>query len=167
MSLGQMEGWWTYEFCYKRHLRQYHTEHIVDKAKGQQISRTTAEYFLGKYAPIDAETPAAAAAQRSQDRAGREIVGVPGSAEGTAYLDRSYRTGTVCDLTNRERETEVRYQCGHEVPDQILLVKESSTCRYTITVLSGALCKHPFFAPKPPSTSNIVCMPPGEGMKTE
>lgn len=38
----QLEGWWTYEFCPRKHIRQYHQE------KGEPI-RPQDEFYLGRY----------------------------------------------------------------------------------------------------------------------
>lgn len=39
----RVEDWWTYEVCYKKHVRQYHKEH----------SKVLSEYLLGQYSAAD------------------------------------------------------------------------------------------------------------------
>lgn len=38
------EDWWTYEVCYKRHVRQFHREHTQDGSM-----KIAVEYSLGNY----------------------------------------------------------------------------------------------------------------------
>jgi hypothetical protein len=52
----QIDGWWTYEFCYGKHIRQYHQE------KNMPI-RPQDEYFLG-LAPSYSKTEATDANQK-------------------------------------------------------------------------------------------------------
>jgi len=39
-------------------------------------------------------------------------------------------------------------------------VKESATCQYIVTVLTSALCKHPYYKPKADDSVPIVCIKP-------
>lgn len=41
----RVEDWWTYEVCYKRHVRQYHKEH----------KRLVAEFLLGRYSAAESD----------------------------------------------------------------------------------------------------------------
>ncbi|XP_024368657.1 protein OS-9 homolog isoform X1 [Physcomitrium patens] len=123
------EGWWIYELCYKGHLRQFH---LHDK-------KIVQEFVLGTY---DAEATAALHENspnislqkdpRSQSAAQR-------------YHAHVYTNGTVCDLTNQPRETEVRFVCSETGRALINSIKEAPTCKYTLVFDAPMLCKHPAF----------------------
>lgn len=123
------EGWWIYELCYKGHLRQFH---LHDK-------KIVQEFVLGTY---DAEVTAALHENspnvslqkdpRSQNAAQR-------------YHAHVYTNGTICDLTNQPRETEVRFVCSESGRALINSIKEAPTCKYTLVFHAPMLCKHPAF----------------------
>lgn len=78
------KGWWSYEFCYGRSLRQLHVE------KNGADERTTSEFSLGKWpeskidsALIDARTSL-----------------VTGHTPASSYFRQEYGDGALCDLTN-------------------------------------------------------------------
>ena len=54
VCLQRHEGWWSYEFCYARHVRQFHVGTTTDK-KGKAQSRVEAEFVLGKHAGTAAD----------------------------------------------------------------------------------------------------------------
>ena len=44
----RLEGWWTYEFCFPKSIRQFHQEKV--KSSGQPDTTTiTQDYTLGRY----------------------------------------------------------------------------------------------------------------------
>ncbi|KAE8726736.1 hypothetical protein F3Y22_tig00006396pilonHSYRG00002 [Hibiscus syriacus] len=65
-------------------------------------------------------------------------------ADHKVYHAHQYTNGTLCDLTNQPRETEVRFVCS-EPRAMISSITELSTCKYTLTIQSPMLCKHPKF----------------------
>ena len=66
---------WTYEYCYQKHLKQFHQENNVN----------TAEFFLGMY---------------NAGAAGPEaILSDDGGKESTAFYVQRYGGGTECDVT--------------------------------------------------------------------
>ncbi|KAK3257524.1 Protein OS-9, partial [Cymbomonas tetramitiformis] len=93
-SLGKacffrVEGWWTYELCYHKHVRQYHSE------REQVLS----EFFLGHY---DGEaTKEFHAAQPNP-----EYVEDGGLGLSQRFHTHIYTNGTKCDLTGEGRQTE-------------------------------------------------------------
>jgi len=50
LCLSRHDGWWSYELCYGRHVRQFHLEQGTDE-KGKPATRVTAEFMLG-LAPV-------------------------------------------------------------------------------------------------------------------
>ncbi|CAM8942582.1 unnamed protein product [Rhodiola kirilowii] len=127
ICLLRQEGWWTYEFCFKKALRQLHLE---DEKEVVQ------EYVLGVF---DAEATA------NQSGSDVSTFSDPQSNDATQrHHTHIYTNGTTCDLTNEPRQTEVRFVCS-EPKAMISSVTELSTCKYAITVQCPLLCKHPLF----------------------
>lgn len=141
VCVKMMEGAWTYEVCYFQNIRQY-LETGVQKAM-----RISHNYVLGSYV-----TPAG-------DHTGTERRKMPQLMyEGKKYPYHSqwYRDGTVCDLTGRPRETELRFFC-QEKRTRIVEIDEIATCSYQINVGTPLLCSDPVFQTAPQVVSNVMC----------
>ncbi|XP_009992254.1 PREDICTED: protein OS-9, partial [Chaetura pelagica] len=83
--LVKTKDWWTYEFCYGRHIQQYHMEE--SEIKGDIL-------FLGYYqSALDWDKEMAEASKQHRLR---------------RYHSQTYVNGSRCDLTGRAREAEVR-----------------------------------------------------------
>ncbi|XP_061871471.1 protein OS-9 [Colius striatus] len=134
--LVKTKDWWTYEFCYGRHIQQYHVED--SEVKGDIL-------FLGYYqSAFDWDDEAAKASK--QHRLKR-------------YHSQSYGNGSRCDLTGRAREAEVRFLCEEGSGDYLARVDEPQSCRYVLTVHTARLCRHPALRPPAPSAQQIRCQP--------
>ncbi|XP_008788789.2 protein OS-9 homolog [Phoenix dactylifera] len=134
------EGWWSYEFCYEKHLRQLHLED----------DKIVQEFVLGLFDP---EVTAAF----NQNHSDVSMVKDPRSKDASQrYHAHQYTNGTICDLTNQPRETEVRFVCSEPVVI-ISSIKEISTCKYVITLQCPMLCKHPMFQQERPTWHTIHC----------
>lgn len=136
----RQEGWWTYEFCYQKMLRQLHIED----------DKLVQEFILGVY---DEEATTA----YNQNLSDVSVVKDPRSRDASQrYHPHRYTNGTTCDLTNEPRETEVRFVCS-EPRAMISSITELSTCKYALTVQSPMLCKHPLFQEERPVWHTINC----------
>ncbi|KAL2091050.1 hypothetical protein ACEWY4_013313 [Coilia grayii] len=135
--LVKTKDWWTYEFCYGKHIRQYHLED--SEIKGDVL-------FLGYYSSEFDWTNETAKASK-QHRLRR-------------FHSQSYVNGSKCDLNGNPRETEVRFACEEGSVDYIARVDEPQSCRYVVTVHTTRPCSHPLLRP-PPSTrpQPIICQP--------
>uniref|UniRef100_A0A673WUX0 Endoplasmic reticulum lectin n=1 Tax=Salmo trutta TaxID=8032 RepID=A0A673WUX0_SALTR len=135
--LVKTKDWWTYEFCYGQHIRQYHLEDT--DIKGNVL-------FLGYYdSEFDWNNETAKASK--QHRLKR-------------YHSQRYVNGSKCDLNGNPRETEVRFVCEEGSGDYVARVDEPQSCRYVLTVHTTRTCQHPFL--RPPYTAKpqgIVCQP--------
>uniref|UniRef100_A0A8C3W6X4 Endoplasmic reticulum lectin n=1 Tax=Catagonus wagneri TaxID=51154 RepID=A0A8C3W6X4_9CETA len=137
---GQTKDWWTYEFCYGRHIQQYHMED--SEIKGEVL-------YLGYYQSAfdwDDETAKASKQHRLK-----------------RYHSQTYGNGSKCDLNGRPREAEVRFLCDEGAGisgDYIDRVDEPLSCSYVLTIRTPRLCPHPLLRP-PPSTAPqaILCHP--------
>lgn len=134
------EGWWSYEFCHLKHLRQLHLED--DKA--------VQEFYLGVFDPE-------ATTVFNQNHSDTSLLKDPRSKDAAQrYHAHQYTNGTACDLTNEPRTTEVRFVCS-EPTVIISSIKEISTCKYVVTVQCPMLCKHPMFQQERPMWHTIHC----------
>ncbi|XP_054882754.1 protein OS-9 isoform X2 [Poeciliopsis prolifica] len=135
--LVKTKDWWTYEFCYGHHIRQYHLED--SEIKGDVL-------FLGYYeSEFDWNNETAKASKQHKLK---------------RYHSQTYVNGSKCDLNGNPRETEVRFVCEEGSSDYIVRVDEPQSCRYVLTVHTSRTCQHPFL--QPPSSSKpqgIVCQP--------
>ncbi|WCJ29946.1 hypothetical protein M5689_011544 [Euphorbia peplus] len=137
----RQEGWWSYEFCYQKKLRQVHLE---DENKVVQ------EFVLGVY---DDE----ATSSFNRNLSDVSTLKDPRSKDASQrYHAHQYTNGTLCDLTNQPRETEVRFVCS-EPRAMISSITELSTCKYALTVQVPMLCKHPLFQEERPVWHTINC----------
>ncbi|KAG2713403.1 hypothetical protein I3760_04G175000 [Carya illinoinensis] len=136
----RQEGWWSYEFCYQKKLRQVHSED----------DKVVQEFVLGEY---NAEATAAF----NQNISEISTLKDPRSKDASQrYHAHQYTNGTMCDLTNQPRETEVRFVCS-ESRAMISSLTELSTCKYALTVQCPTLCKHPLFQEERPVWQTINC----------
>ncbi|XP_010687838.2 protein OS-9 homolog [Beta vulgaris subsp. vulgaris] len=138
--LLRQDGWWTYEFCFKKTLRQLHLE-------DEKIAQ---EFVLGVYDPEATDA-------YHQNQSDISILKDPHSKDASQrYHAHQYTNGTVCDLTNQHRETEVRFVCS-EGKTTITSITELSTCKYALTVQTPMLCAHPLFHEERPVWHAIHC----------
>ncbi|XP_006897635.1 PREDICTED: protein OS-9 isoform X7 [Elephantulus edwardii] len=137
---GQTKDWWTYEFCYGRHIQQYHMED--SEIKGEVL-------YLGYYQSAfdwDDETAKASKQHRLK-----------------RYHSQTYGNGSKCDLNGRPREAEVRFLCDEGAGisgDYIDRVDEPLSCSYVLTIRTPRLCPHPLLRPPPSAAPQaIICHP--------
>ncbi|NXJ27086.1 OS9 protein, partial [Dicrurus megarhynchus] len=135
--LLKTKDWWTYEFCYGRHIQQYHLEE--SEIKGDIL-------VLGYYqSAFDWDDETAKASKQHQLR---------------RYHSQSYVNGSRCDLTGRAREAEVRFLCEEGAGDYIARGAEPQSCSYVLTVHTTRICHHPFLRPSPGlAPQPIRCQP--------
>lgn len=127
------EGWWTYEFCFGKGIRQYHRD-------GE--GRITAEFSLGLY-----EAEKNQELEASDGALVNEHIDATHDVPRPAYLE-LYGQGTHCKEYDHwtPRRAKVYYYCSQGGSSHhILGVKETQTCVYAIKISSPALCDHPHF----------------------
>ncbi|KAM7448219.1 Endoplasmic reticulum lectin 1 [Porites harrisoni] len=113
--VGGGSGWWKYEFCYGKHVTQFHEEE----------SGTRIDILLGKW---DREVHI----KWKKDRMGHT----------SSYADHFYGGGDVCDLTGNHRSVQVRLKCkeSQHLQEVALSLSEPSTCQYILKVESPIIC---------------------------
>ncbi|XP_042307465.1 protein OS-9 isoform X2 [Sceloporus undulatus] len=135
--LIKTKDWWTYEFCYGKHIQQYHMEE--SEIKGDIL-------YLGYY--------------QSAFDWGNETAKASKQHKLKRYHSQTYVNGSKCNLNGKPREAEVRFLCEEGSGDYIARVDEPQSCSYVLTVHTTRICHHPFL--RPPSTATpqtIRCHP--------
>eukprot|EP00889_Picochlorum_renovo_P003399 jgi/Picre1/30429/NNA_005793.t1 len=120
----RIDGWWTYELCYRQGIRQFHTD--------TETSKVTSEFLLGKY-PETLDAPTI-------------VEGDEGDASQHNYASDVCGEGHVCDVGDRlgaKREVEVRYWCGTSKKPIVVDVREPKSCHYVFDVQTAAICNLP------------------------
>ncbi|XP_071947348.1 protein OS-9-like [Antedon mediterranea] len=131
------QGWWSYEFCYGKDVKQYHMEN--DLIQGEII-------YLGHYeSQMDWSNSTHKDAKRHKLN---------------RYHSHTYVNGTECDLNGKARMAEVRFVCSEGEGDAVIRVNEPESCVYIVTVQTTRICHHPYLRP-PPSLKarSILCFP--------
>ncbi|XP_072363974.1 endoplasmic reticulum lectin 1 isoform X1 [Scyliorhinus torazame] len=119
-------GWWKYEFCYGKHVQQYHE----DKGAGKSIivvgTWNKEEHIMW------AAKSSARAYQWRED--GTQKVRV---------VSHFYGNGDLCDLTGKPRQVVVKLKCKEsESPHAVTIyMLEPQTCQYILGVESPVICK--------------------------
>ncbi|CAI0388935.1 unnamed protein product [Linum tenue] len=134
----------------EKRLKLKTPDELLEVFKGKCLVRVVQEFVLGVY---DEEATAAF----NQNLKDVSTLKDPRSKDASQrYHAHQYTNGTLCDLTNQPRETEVRFVCS-EPRAMISSITELSTCKYALTVQSPMLCKHPLFQEERPVWHTINC----------
>ncbi|KAF9152679.1 Protein OS-9 [Linnemannia schmuckeri] len=161
--LYMKRDFWTYEYCHKRSIRQYH----AIQSNGQWVPDTPANtYVLAKY---QSEKINNDQAQTSNEAALQQRSPSSSVVESTAtttelevsnerkYLVQRWENGDICKETGQPRKVEVQFQCA-PFGDRIQVVMEPSICNYIMVIYSPNLCKDPAFESVPtPEANKIEC----------
>jgi len=139
------QGWWIYELCYGKHVRQYHEERTRNKKTSKVDTKITVDYTLGK-----AKLPKKLDLQSFTGK------------KTSNFVEEQYDQGMICDITGEPRMTTVRYKCMIDSKHVTLKPPEEvSSCIYAMDVAVPALCEHPEFKTHHIPASEIVCYPKG------
>lgn len=119
----QGTGWWKYEFCYGRYVRQFH----ADKSGETSV-------MLGYF---DEDAHKEWLKENPQKRAISKVGGA------RAQLTHFYQGGTICDKTGEKRQTEVQLKCmenSSSMTKVSLFLMEPKMCQYILGVESPLIC---------------------------
>jgi len=114
-------GWWKYEFCYGKTVKQYHEE------KGERVQLINLGHFdKSKHIKWLSENPSK----------------VPKKAEFRKHVSHFYSGGDFCELSGKPREIEVKLKCkqSQSLSAVTLYLLEPKTCEYILGVESPLIC---------------------------
>ncbi|KAI1311565.1 Protein OS-9 [Mortierella claussenii] len=155
-------GYWTYEYCHKRRIRQYHAHNV--NGKWEPVSEA-ATHVLATYQPFSTdaqgqpELDGSVEQSKSPSSSEKRVATTTdlGISNERKYLVQHWNYGEICDLTNVFRKVEVQFQCAN-FDDRIQQASEPSTCTYIIVIYSSALCEDEAFELIPaPEANKINC----------
>jgi hypothetical protein len=168
-------GWWVYEVCHGRHVRQYHEADTFNAAHSRVPGSV---HILGYYLKDDLEGfPHEEEILYVTNPTSDKDIGKNAAMNDSsgAYFEQEYTGGDVCDhsdITDAaikagnlgeggiERATTVRYFCGKDF--FITRVTEDSSCHYLVHVTVPDLCDHPFFKTPVVKRQVVKCLPVDE-----
>ncbi|CAL8299971.1 unnamed protein product [Merluccius merluccius] len=119
-------GWWKYEFCYGKHVHQYHE----DKEQGKSI------VVVGSWSAQEhlewAKKNVARSYQLKDD-----------GLQKVKLVSHFYGHGDLCDLTGKPRQVVVKLKCKEsESPHAVTVyMLEPQTCQYILGVESPVICR--------------------------
>ncbi|XP_056291980.1 endoplasmic reticulum lectin 1 isoform X1 [Pseudoliparis swirei] len=119
-------GWWKYEFCYGKHVHQYHE----DKAQGKNT------VVVGNWDAMEhsdwAKNNVARSYQLKDD-----------GVQKVKLVSHFYGHGDACDLTGKPRQVIVKLKCKEsESPHAVTVyMLEPQTCQYILGVESPLICR--------------------------
>jgi Glucosidase II beta subunit-like protein len=175
-------GWWSYEYCHRKHIRQFHESIYINTETGRTSADTEDIYMLGFYnEDLDSypdEDEWKYLVNTTLSLSGTSSDGSTGSKNGAgigtqvaSYLSVEYTGGDVCDdsdVTDAaikagsvgggriERACSVRYMCGSRFD---VRVNEDHTCHYIVEVSIPDLCDHPLFKAPVAKKRVVKCVP--------
>lgn len=138
------EGWWTYEFCFGKHVVQ---KHIIPKDRNPNKGEVEDVFVLGTY-------------DRDADLTRRKNATDISTSD--APFTQIFLNGTVCDMTNKKRRVLVKYMCRDEAVqlggaskksaqmnlNLLNAVREVESCVYEVEFINGAICNHASYKEK-------------------
>ncbi|KAL5114731.1 Protein OS-9 [Pleosporales sp. CAS-2024a] len=173
-----LSGWWSYSFCYKDEVKQFHS---LPPGRGvplyPPVEDTSAySYILGRYQKEKEAKKDDAPKTLGSEQGTKETFDDEGnvtdepekalelprleSKGSSRYMVQRLSGGTECDLTGRPRKIDVQFHCNPQSPDRIAMIKETSTCSYFMIVDTPRLCHDvAFLPPQDNSAHPINCQP--------
>ncbi|KAK7203893.1 hypothetical protein BZA70DRAFT_312059 [Myxozyma melibiosi] len=147
-------GWWTYAFCHKMEVRQFHQ---LAPQKGMTVYPPKEDPNIQPYLLGRVPTDSSALDDNGELRVGGET-SVQSAGE-VRYLVQKIGSGSICELTGRERKIEIQFHCNQNSNDRIAWIKEVTTCCYLMVIHSPRLCQDPaFLPPKEDNANEIKCV---------
>lgn len=138
--LFKTRDWWSYEFCYGKHVRQFHMEDGRIVGNVIMLGYYESEFDWKNETNMEIKS-------RNKNRLNR-------------YHSQQYINGSKCDLTGKARKTEVRFLCEEGTGDYIARLDEPETCTYVMTVHTTKICHHPYLKlPSQQKPVSITCNP--------
>lgn len=162
-------GWFTYEYCHGRHIRQFHRPPPKLGTHNRAERPPLFEYYLGRNSRSEDAAATSPKTRNNHDRTnkeneiektdvvdGEEFAQV-GLEDGTIYITFNYNDGTLCDVTGKRRTAKVHFFCNQQQEEHISQISEPSICNYVVSIQTPRLCNDPAFVSR--SINPINCYP--------
>ncbi|XP_015982950.1 endoplasmic reticulum lectin 1 isoform X2 [Rousettus aegyptiacus] len=119
-------GWWKYEFCYGKHVHQYHED--KDSGKTSVVVGT-----WNQEEHIEWARKNTARAYHLQDDGTQTV----------RMVSHFYGNGDICDITDKPRQVTVKLKCKESDSPHAVTVYmlEPHSCQYILGVESPVICK--------------------------
>uniref|UniRef100_A0AAA9RYA9 Endoplasmic reticulum lectin n=1 Tax=Bos taurus TaxID=9913 RepID=A0AAA9RYA9_BOVIN len=119
-------GWWKYEFCYGKHVHQYHED--KDNGKTSVVVGTWNQEEHIEWAKKNT-----ARAYHLQDDGTQTV----------RMVSHFYGNGDICDITDKPRQVTVKLKCKESDSPHAVTVYmlEPHSCQYILGVESPVICK--------------------------
>ncbi|CAH8541712.1 unnamed protein product [Schistosoma mattheei] len=115
-------GWWTYEICFNKFIRQYHLDANTKQLQEIRLGHWDLDAHLKWFEENNVKK------QKSSGSSNRQI---------SLY----YGQGDLCTETNKLREVVVKMKCLHSTSKDIYLsFSEPTKCIYSMSVESSMFC---------------------------
>ncbi|KAH6342156.1 ER-associated degradation protein OS9-like protein [Parastagonospora nodorum] len=172
-----LSGWWSYSFCYKKEVKQFHQ---LPPSRGVSLyppveDTSVHSFVLGRYQK-EKETKKDARKTLGSEQGSKETFDDEGNVKdesesaldlprleskgSSRYMVQRLNGGTECDLTGRPRKIDVQFHCNPHSADRIAMIKETSTCSYLMIVETPRLCHDVAFSPPQDNLAHaITCQP--------
>ncbi|KAI9320907.1 hypothetical protein BX666DRAFT_1875459 [Dichotomocladium elegans] len=166
-------GYWTYEYCHMRHVRQFHMD-PKDQRQGGSVNTYSLNptFYLGYF--NGAPPAAASGAERPENENTRQQTDLTHtrkkepaapttslhSVGDQRFLTQRWSGGTTCDLTGKPRSIEIQFHCDLQANDRISMFQEVATCQYQMIITTPRLCEEMMLTSQSQSDiNNIICNP--------
>ncbi|KAF2028128.1 Pkinase-domain-containing protein [Setomelanomma holmii] len=172
-----LSGWWSYSFCYKNEVKQFHQ---LPPSRGVPIyppmeDTSVHSFVLGRY-PKEESDKKVERKTLGSEQGSKETLDDEGNVKddsekglekprleskgSSRYMVQRLSGGTECDLTGRPRRIDVQFHCNPQSADRIAMIKETSTCSYLMIVDTPRLCHDVAFLPPQENLAHpITCQP--------
>ncbi|KAJ8111612.1 hypothetical protein OPT61_g5834 [Boeremia exigua] len=160
-----LSGWWSYSFCYKDEVKQFHQ---LPPSRGVPIyppveDTSVYSFVLGRFSKDDKRKKDNARKTLGSEQGSKDTLddegNVPDEEEkalatprleskgSSRYMVQRLTDGTECDLTGEPRKIDVQFHCNPQSADRIAMIKETSICSYLMVVDTPRLCHDVAFLP--------------------
>jgi len=149
--MRHIDGWWTYEFCFGKQLRQYH---LSQEGKLD-------EYFLGRAVDPNLGVELLHEMETNDVELLRRMdaLKVDRGGDHAFFYSESYAFGTPCEIEDRaQRQVEIRWFCSNGASSSSIRgIKEPASCQYILEVDTPLLCQHPSYRSAETPLHVIAC----------
>ncbi|KAL6159893.1 Protein OS-9 [Exserohilum turcicum] len=172
-----LSGWWSYSFCYKDQVKQFHQ---LSPGRGVPIyppveDESVHSFVLGRF-PKEKSKKASTRKTLGNEQGSKEAFDDEDDVQddepkglelprleskgSSRYMVQRLSDGTECDLTGKPRKIDIQFHCNPQSADRISMVKETSTCSYLMIVDTPRLCHDVAFTPPQENLAHpMICKP--------